>query len=76
MNEEQSQRVERRQRLSMRGLELKAALWNCCTKVGKATKIRMWEAERRERERERGGGRERERERLSLIHISEPTRRS
>ena len=34
----------------MRGLELKAALWNCCTKVGKATKIRMWEAELRERE--------------------------
>ena len=47
----------------MRGLELKAALWNCCTKVGKATKIRMWKAERRERERERevGVGRERER---------------
>ena len=51
----------------MRGLELKAALWNCCTKVGKATKIRMWEAERRERERERErerwGSGERERER-------------
>ena len=40
----------------MRGLELKAALWNCCTKVGKATKIRMWEAELREREA--GVGRE------------------